>query len=92
MKRPRILEIHFHARYESFRRIKWWFFIRWVCLIQMGQSKFCALRSKQMADNEWILLIGPLGTQANNSRELVDICREIRPPAEADVSAAALGG
>ena len=75
---PRILETHLHARCESFRRIKWWFFIRWVCLIQMGQSKFSVLCDRsRYADNEWILLIGPLGTQANNSRELVNVCREI---------------
>ncbi len=71
----RILESHLHARFESVRRIKWWFPIRWVFVFYVGQNKFTVLCDRsRFADNEWILLASPLDT-----RSLLDGLRRRKP-------------
>jgi hypothetical protein len=74
----RILESRLRTRFDSVRRIRIGFWGRRlvVLLVQVLQDSFSVnVGRSKYGNDEWILLIGPLDTQANNSRELLLVCR-----------------
>jgi hypothetical protein len=74
----RILESRLQARFDSVRRIRIWFWGPRLVVLPVGQESFAVIfgRSKY-DDDEWILLVGPLGTQMANTPEVMLVCREI---------------